>query len=140
MNRSIVIAALVVVVLVGGLYGTFGLGGAAADRSITIEVVDQAGGILGVDADHGVVTSGNETTLARVSNRGIRTFRVTESVDDDTRIYSLDPAESETVVVDVDCNATDDSVYVIEIVAETDEPEGNLRIESTTTVDVRCRS
>jgi len=42
------------------------------------------------------------------------------------------------VVVDVDCNTTTTATYEIEIDAETDEPAGNVRIESTTTVNVRC--
>lgn len=139
MRRAVALAVLVAVVVAGvGMYGTFGLSGTAADRSITVDVVDQSDGIVGIDADYSVETTGNETRLATVTNRGARTFHIAESVDGTTRTYSLDPSERTDVVVDVDCNATTGGIYEIDLDAETDEPEGNIRIESTTTVGVRC--
>ena len=136
--RRVVVVLVAVLVAGVGLYGTFGLSSTAADRSIAVDVVDQSEGIVGIDADYSVDTTGNETRLATVSNQGVRTYYVTESVGGDTRTYSLDPSEDTDVVVDVDCNTTTVATYEIEIDAETDEPRGNVRIESTTTVAVRC--
>lgn len=138
MRRATIVVVVAVVVAGVGLYSTFGLSSTAADRSIAVDVVDQSEGIVGIDADYSVDTTGNETRLATVSNQGVRTYYITESVGGDTRTYSLDPSEDTDVVVDVDCNTTTIATYEIEIDAETDEPEGNVRIESTTTVGVRC--
>lgn len=138
MRRATIVVVVAVVVAGVGLYSTFGLSSTAADRSIAVDVVDQSEGIVGIDADYSVDTTGNETRLATVSNQGVRTYYITESVGGDTRTYSLDPSEDTDVVVDVDCNTTTFATYEIEIDAETDEPRGNVRIESTTTVGVRC--
>ena len=136
--RRIVVVLVAVLLLSAGLYATFGLSSTAADRSITVDVVDQSAGLVGIDADYSLDTTGNETQLATVSNQGARTYYITESVDGETRTYSLAPGDHADVVVNVDCNTTTTATYEIEIDAETDEPAGNVRIESTTTVNVRC--
>lgn len=137
-TRILVIVAVVVIVGGAGLYGTVGLSSTVSDRSITIDVVNQSEGVVGIDADYSVTTTGNETQLATITNQGSRTYYLTESVNGDTRTYSLDPAEQTDVVVDVDCNATSSETYEIKLNAETDEPQGNIRVESTTSVAVTC--
>ena len=141
--KSITQVGLIIVlitVLGAGIYGTVGLSDTNADRSVTIEVVEQSNGILAIETGP-VQTAGNETKIATVRNQGDRPFDIMEVVTGQSiQRYALSPGQSSDIYVDIDCDSILSEEYEIEIFADTNESDGTLRIESMTTVAVSCSS